>query len=139
MARRSSRGGRHRQLARPCWPIREAILRVVRPGVVLVHGAVTLELLLDRSESLGDEEGFSCGYPHLGSCRIVQVRLADRLTTVIGLPHLSYWAINSKTSADALERIRAAYGQALDHAERDDSGDPSGTLRRKVERRRVRG
>jgi hypothetical protein len=97
---------REHELARRCWPVHDAILRSVRPRVVLVHGLRAYTLLLGRGRTLGAEDAFPCGYPQFGCCRAVRAVLADRPVGVLALPHLSRYPVDRPNATEALLWLR---------------------------------
>lgn len=75
--------------ARDCWPVHRAILKVVRPRLVVTFGKSPYVFLRDTLGALS--EGESCEAGHATwQCRTFQTAEMR----VIGLPHMSVYAIH---------------------------------------------
>jgi hypothetical protein len=90
------------KMADKCWTVHEAIIReIVRPRVIITHGSLPFNFI---STKLG---GKPLGEPR--ECKHAKWKWrCSRLETrqkLVGLPHLSIYAINSPSRADIVREI----------------------------------
>jgi len=90
-------------MANKCWAVHEAIIReIVRPRVIITHGSLPFNFI---STKLG---GKPLGEPQ--KCKHANwtwrcSRLEETGQKLIGLPHLSIYAINSPSRTDIVQKI----------------------------------
>jgi hypothetical protein len=90
------------KMAEKCWGVHEAIIReIVKPRVIITHGSLPFDFI---STKLG---GKPLGEPR--ECKHAKWKWrCSRLETrqkLVGLPHLSIYAINSPSRADIVREI----------------------------------
>ena len=105
---RDARSSGYPELAKLCWPVHEAILEIVRPRLVVTFGNSSISPYAFLRSVLGEafrERTFRAGH---GNWRCRAFRTANRMW-VVGLPHLSRYAVNHHPEvAEWLRRMAAA-------------------------------
>jgi len=90
-------------MADKCWPIHKAIIQeIVRPRVIITHGSLPFDFISDKlgGKPLGEPQ--QCQHANwTWRCS----RLEETGQKLIGLPHLSIYAINSPSRADIVREI----------------------------------
>lgn len=109
-----SGGVNHKNDSEVCWPVHERILAIVKPKIIVAIGNGGTSAYTALKQRLRSHEGFQEMTPDMASghgswkLRAFQVKLDGRSLTVLGFPHLSYYAVDSKRAylEPFLERLQ---------------------------------
>lgn len=98
----SNRTGITPDMARQCWPIHEALLKIVQPSLIVAFGNSGLSPYNHIYSLYGDtqQEYQLAGHGDWNLKRF-QTSIDGRPTTVIGLPHLSWYQPMGKPDVEA--------------------------------------
>jgi len=89
-------------MAEKCWSVHEAIIReIVKPRVIITHGSLPFDFISDKLGGKPVQEPQKCKHGHW-TWRCSRLETGQKL---IGLPHLSIYAINSPGRADIVKEI----------------------------------
>lgn len=82
------------RLARQCWPVHREILRIVRPSAMICLGNRAFDLAAASGAAVLKRQSFPSGHGDW-QCQSVTMTLEDRRIRLIGLPHLSRYAVDA--------------------------------------------
>jgi hypothetical protein len=94
------RGAGYPELAKPCWIVHEAILRVVQPHAIITFGDETFRFVAKQLGG-GSVQYFDSGHGNW-ACQSLTKK---GVPTLIGLPHLSRYALYMHR--EVVEKIRS--------------------------------
>ncbi len=87
-------GGSRR--AEICWRVHEAILEIVQPRVIITHGSMPFDFVNDKLRGISLQEPQKCNHANwTWRCS----RLGETGQKLVGLPHLSIYAIDTPSRA----------------------------------------
>jgi hypothetical protein len=89
-------------MAEKCWPIHKAIIQeIVKPRVIITHGRLPFDFISDKLKGKPIQEPQPCKHGNW-TWRCSRLETGQKL---IGLPHLSIYAIDSQSRADIVKEI----------------------------------
>ncbi len=91
------------EMADKCWAVHEAMIReIVKPRVIITHGSLPFDFISDKLKGKLIQEPQKCKHANwTWRCS----RLEETGQKLVGLPHLSIYAINSPSRADIVKEI----------------------------------
>jgi hypothetical protein len=89
--------------ANDCWSVHETIIReIVKPRVIITHGSLPFDFISEKLKGKLLEEPQKCKHAKwTWRCS----RLEETGQKLIGLPHLSIYAIDSQSRTDIVQKI----------------------------------
>jgi uracil-DNA glycosylase len=99
---KDSGGWKMKEMANKCWAIHNAIIReIVKPRVIITHGSLSFDFISYKLRGKPIQEQ-PCNW---GNWTWRCSRLEETGQKLIGLPHLSRYAIDSQSRADIVKEI----------------------------------
>ncbi|WP_298157822.1 hypothetical protein [Ferrovum sp.] len=102
-----------------CWPVHELILDIVQPKVILSIGNSDISAYAYIRNKMGSPTKHTTPARHGNwSVRAAHGTIGSHVMTVIGLPHLSRYAINGENKDEVIDWIRQQAGETRPAIER---------------------
>lgn len=98
--RESGLNGLKEALAEECWPVHQWLLKQRKPKAIVTFGRFPFSYLLDKGN--GKEEDFFLAGHGNWTVRHAKITLEGHQYLLIGLPHLSLYAINKDKHLDTV-------------------------------------
>ena len=90
-------------MAEKYWPIHKAIIQeIVKPRVIITHGSLPFNFISEKLKGTPIQEPQTCGH---AKWKWRCSRLEETGQKLVGLPHLSIYAINSPSRANVVQEI----------------------------------